>query len=96
MEFLVSYEEKNAVEIVFSTCKVYLPTGDMIDYEKEKARLNKELEKTRQQIIVAEQMLSNERFRQNAPEKAKQLEQTHTRNKELEQNLLNSLKNLNE
>jgi len=96
VEFLVSYEEKNAVEIVFSTCKVYLPTGDMIDYEKEKARLNKELEKTRQQIIVAEQMLSNERFRQNAPEKAKQLEQTHTRNKELEQNLLNSLKNLNE
>lgn len=68
----------------------------MIDYEKEKARLNKELEKTRQQIRVAEQMLSNDRFRQNAPEKAKELEQTLQKNNDLEKNLLNSLKNLEE
>lgn len=96
VEFAGKYEGKNAVEIVFSTCKIYLPTGDMIDYEKEKARLNKELEKTRQQIRVAEQMLSNDRFRQNAPEKAKELEQTLQKNNDLEKNLLNSLKNLEE
>ena len=91
VEIVESCQNENATKIIFSNCKVYLPAEDMIDFEKEKARLEKALEKTRQQILIASQMLNNEKFRQNAPEKAKELEQKLQKNKELEKNILNSL-----
>ena len=95
VEILNNYQNENATKIIFSNCEVYLPTEDMIDFEKEKARLEKALGKTRQQILIASQMLNNEKFRQNAPEKAKELEQKLQKNKELEKNILNSLNTLN-
>ena len=56
--------------------------------------LEKELEKTRKQIDSSSRMLANERFVANAPEQVKLVKQTLSKSKELEQNILDSLKNL--
>lgn len=47
---------------------IYLPLGNMIDIEKEKARLKKQLEQTEGKMQGLEKRLSNKGFLQNAPE----------------------------
>ncbi|MGD9901231.1 MAG: valine--tRNA ligase [Spirochaetales bacterium] len=94
VEYVETYENAKAAELVFANCRVYLPVSDMIDFEKEKERLEKELEKTRRQIESSSRMLSNERFVANAPEQAKEVQKTLDKNKQLEQNILDSLKKL--
>lgn len=47
--------------------KLYLPLDDLIDYEKEKLRLEKELEKLEFEIQRIEKQLSNKGFVMNAP-----------------------------
>ena len=46
---------------------VYIPLADMIDFEKEKARLSKELEKMNGEISRLAGKLSNEGFLAKAP-----------------------------
>jgi valyl-tRNA synthetase len=94
VEYVTNYSSEKATELVFANCRVYLPVGDMIDFEKEKERLQKELEKTRKQIESSSRMLANERFLKNAPAQAKEVEKTLAKNKELEQNILHSLEKL--
>jgi valyl-tRNA synthetase len=55
------------VQIVTSAATVYLPLSDIIDMEKEKARLNSERVRLEGEIARVEQKLSNESFVAKAP-----------------------------
>ena len=66
--FPESYEDEGSVSIVTDAATVYIPLADMIDFEKEKARLSKELEKTEGEIKRLVGKLSNEGFLAKAPE----------------------------
>ena len=57
----------NAVQIVTDSATVFLPLSDIIDYEKEKARLAAELEKLDGEITRAKAKLANESFVSRAP-----------------------------
>ena len=57
----------NAVQIVTDSATVFLPLSDIIDYEKEKARLAAELEKLDGEITRAKAKLTNESFVSRAP-----------------------------
>ena len=66
--FPASYEDEGAVSIVTDAVTVYIPLADMIDFEKERARLTKELEKMEGEIKRLSGKLSNEGFLAKAPE----------------------------
>ena len=57
----------DAVQIVTDSATVYLPMADLVDAEKEKARLTAELEKLDGEIERAERKLANESFVAKAP-----------------------------
>jgi valyl-tRNA synthetase len=57
----------SAVQIVTDSATIYLPLSDIIDVEKEKARLTAELQKLDAEIDRAEKKLSNESFVAKAP-----------------------------
>ena len=52
---------------VSDSVEVYVPLGELVDTEKEIARLTKELENTEKEILRAEGMLGNQKFVANAP-----------------------------
>ena len=52
---------------VSDSVEVYIPLGELVDTEKEIARLAKELENTEKEILRAEGMLGNQKFVANAP-----------------------------
>ena len=54
--------------VVVPDAVVYLPLEDLVDFEQEMERLQKEEEKLKKEIKRAEGMLSNERFISKAPE----------------------------
>ena len=60
---------EDMVNVVTSDAKVYMPMEQLIDVEKELARLAKEIENCRRQIAMFEGKLSNEKFLAKAPEK---------------------------
>ena len=62
-----SYPGDDAVSIVTDSATVYIPLADMIDFEKEKARLEGERKKTLGEIERLEKKLSNEGFVAKAP-----------------------------
>ena len=57
----------NAVQVVTDSAVVYLPLSELIDVEKEKARLAAEREKMEGEILRVEKKLSNESFVSKAP-----------------------------
>ncbi|MBE6547308.1 MAG: valine--tRNA ligase [Ruminococcaceae bacterium] len=57
----------NAVQIITDACTVYLPLSDIIDFEKEKARLQGEEKKLLGEIERIEKKLANEGFVSKAP-----------------------------
>ena len=61
------YEVDDAVSIVTDAATAYIPMGDLVDFEKEKARLSAELKKTEGEIERLEKKLSNEGFVAKAP-----------------------------
>ena len=61
------YEADDAVSIVTDAATAYIPMGDLVDFEKEKARLSTELKKTEGEIERLEKKLSNEGFVAKAP-----------------------------
>lgn len=65
---------ENAAIIVQENMKIYMPLGDLIDYEEEMKKLAKDLDKTRQEIDRAEKKLSNRGFTDKAPEAVVQKE----------------------
>ena len=68
---------------VYGTATVYIPLEGLIDFDKEKARLDKELAVIENGINNRKRMLGNENFVKNAPK-----EQVEKAKGELEQMLL--------
>ena len=56
------------VQVVTSTARAFLPMAELIDTEKEKARLGKELADTEKDIAMLAGKLNNEQFTAKAPE----------------------------
>ena len=56
------------VNVVTNDARLYMPLSDLVDVEKERDRLNKEIEKAKADIKQVEQKLSNEQFTSKAPE----------------------------
>ncbi len=63
-----AFEVEGSVSIVTADAKIYIPMGDLIDLEAEKARLGKELEKVKADLEFVNKKLSNENFVAKAPE----------------------------
>ncbi len=59
--------KEKTVSAVTTACDLFIPLGDLVDFEKEIARLNKELENSRKEIARAEGKLSNPGFVAKAP-----------------------------
>ncbi len=62
------FDLENAVQIVTADARVWIPMGELVDLEKEKARLEKELQKDEQFLASIERKLANEGFVAKAPE----------------------------
>ena len=59
--------EENVVQIVAPKANIYIPLGDLVDFGKERQRLNKEREKCLSEIDRVEKKLANEGFVAKAP-----------------------------
>ena len=62
-----SFEIDDAVCIVTTDAKIYIPLGELVDFEKEIARLNKEKEKVLKDLEFIYKKLNNENFVAKAP-----------------------------
>ena len=63
----VPVDHEKMVECITADAKLYLPMAQLIDVEKELARIMKEKENTQKEITRAESQLSNEKFVSRAP-----------------------------
>ena len=61
--------EGKTVSAVTEIAQIYVPLGELVDIEKEKARLRTELEKIEAEIARAKGKLSNPNFVNKAPKK---------------------------
>ncbi len=81
--------------VVTEEAKLFMPMAELIDLDKERARLEKELEKARRNYEGQMRKLSNENFISRAPEAVVQTERERAEKaKALVENLEASLKNL--
>ena len=62
-----SFEIDGAVCIVTTDAKIYIPLGELVDFEKEIARLNKEKKKVLKDLEFIDKKLNNENFVAKAP-----------------------------
>ncbi len=67
VEFVDSYADENAVQLVAEGATIFIPLGELIDFTKERERLNKEREKFLSEIDRVDKKLSNEGFVSKAP-----------------------------
>ncbi|MDE6155544.1 MAG: valine--tRNA ligase, partial [Eubacterium sp.] len=59
----------NTVTIITDDAKLYIPMGDLVDFEAEKKRLEKELAQAQDKLEFINKKLSNPGFVNKAPEK---------------------------
>jgi len=71
---------KGSAQFVLGEAVVALPLGDVIDFARERARLEKDLKKAREEIARFDAKLSNEQFVAKAPEEV--LEEQRTKRAE--------------
>ncbi len=64
-----SLDIDGAVRIVTNDAKIYIPMGELIDFEAERARLLKERELAQKELDFINSKLSNENFVSKAPQK---------------------------
>ena len=71
LSFVESSAEVNGktVSSVTEIAQIYVPLGELVDLEKEKARLSAEIERINAEIARAEGKLNNESFVSKAPAK---------------------------
>ena len=62
----------NVVTIITNDAKIYIPLGDLVDFEAEKKRLEKELAQAEDKLAFINKKLSNPGFVNKAPEKVVQ------------------------
>ena len=67
VEIVEKYESDDAVMIATDFGSLYIPLAEVIDFEKERARLNAEMKKNDAEIERIEKKLSNEGFVSKAP-----------------------------
>lgn len=67
VEIADSFEIEGAVSIVTADAKIYIPMGELVDFEAEKARLAKELAAVQKDLDFVNNKLSNENFVSRAP-----------------------------
>lgn len=87
----------NTVTVITDDAKIYIPMGDLVDFEAEKKRLEKELEKAQDKLDFIMKKLSNPGFVNKAPEKV--VNQNREDAKKLEEkieNIKNSISSLGE
>lgn len=68
IELADEFSDDSAVCIVTEDAKIYIPMGDLIDFEAEKARLNKELAAAMKDLEFVNNKLNNANFVAKAPE----------------------------
>ncbi|MGN0550622.1 MAG: valine--tRNA ligase [Acutalibacteraceae bacterium] len=69
VEIAESFEIDGAVTIVTADAKIYIPMDELVDKEKELARLNKELEAVKKMYAQSQGKLNNAGFMAKAPQK---------------------------
>ncbi len=97
IKFVTCAEEAGAKAVtkVLAIGTVFIPMGELVDYEKEKARLNDELEKVMAEIARADGKLSNQGFISKAPKKLVDEERAKLEKFiEMREKILNQLKSL--
>ena len=62
----------NVVTIITDNAKIYIPMGDLVDFEAEKKRLEKELAQAEDKLAFINKKLNNPGFVNKAPEKVVQ------------------------
>ena len=67
VEVAENFTIENAVSIVTNDATIYIPLGELVDFEAERARLNKEKEAIMKKLELTERKLSNEGFLAKAP-----------------------------
>ena len=95
VEFVKDYTNDKAVQAISNGAKCYIPLADIIDYDKELARLEKEKEKAMSEVALVEKKLSNESFVSRAPAAVVEGERAKlAKYKETLANVLESIANL--
>lgn len=69
-----SFNIDGAVQVVTDSARVFIPMAELVDTEKEKARLTKELDGVNRDIELLSGRLGNEQFVNKAPAKVIELE----------------------
>ena len=64
-----NFELPNAVSVVTDSARIYIPMGDLVDFEAERARLNKEKDAAMKDVEFIMNKLNNPSFVAKAPEK---------------------------
>jgi len=68
VEIATSFDMPNATQVITDSARVYIPTEDLVDFEKELERLNRELSACQKDYDVINGKLSNENFVSRAPQ----------------------------
>ncbi|MDD6361406.1 MAG: valine--tRNA ligase [Christensenellaceae bacterium] len=88
-------DEKRLSALVTSYAEIFIPLGELIDTDKEIARLNKELDNVRKEIARGEGMLNNKGFLAKAPRQLVEQEtEKLAKNKELYEKLVARIEDL--
>ena len=64
-----NFDLPNAVSVVTDSARIYIPMGDLVDFEAERARLNKEKDAALKDVEFIMNKLNNPSFVAKAPEK---------------------------
>ncbi len=67
VEIAESFNLPNATQVITNSARVYIPTEELVDFEKELERLNRELKACQKDYDVLNNKLSNENFVSRAP-----------------------------
>ena len=68
VQIAADFAIEGAVSVVTDACTVYIPMRELVDFEAERKRLNKELDATEKQLAQIDAKLSNAGFLAKAPE----------------------------
>ena len=79
-KIIASEPNEKCSKIICGNASIYLPIGQLVDQEKEKDRLEKEIEKLKFEINRSEKMLSNQGFTLKAPKELIESEREKLKN----------------
>jgi valyl-tRNA synthetase len=68
VEVGADFEIEGSVSVITEAAKIFIPLNELVDFEAERARLEKELEAARKDLQFVESKLNNPGFMAKAPE----------------------------